>query len=224
MELTQVDSCQIYRPVAQQRRVRKSLCIGVGHKSRMGKNVVVDHLVKTFKDKLDVRSYAFADDLKVELYDFAHFQRLAFPSLALLSNLPGGQTLSATRLEKIAWFDANRKKLRTLAQLYGTEFRRAQDPFYWSSRLAEQIRKDEPDVALISDMRFANEARMCDITIQVMRNGFKLDPAVGKHVSETSLDLWPYTYTIKADDGDLATLKRRAAQLFEKICYESRLI
>jgi hypothetical protein len=48
-------------------------------------------------------------------------------------------------------------KQRVFLQWYGTEFRRSVNQDYWVNQVAEQIKEDQPDVALISDLRFMNE-------------------------------------------------------------------
>lgn len=105
-----------------------------------------------------------------------------------------------------------------LLQRVGLE-KRAGNPDFWVELLAWQIRDEAPQVALIPDVRFENEARFCDAAIKVTR----LVPTAGglvpyvatdrpaDHPSETALDTYTGWWTeIAAREGDLVKLRQDA--------------
>src|SRR6185437_6768439 len=48
-------------------------------------------------------------------------------------------------------------KQRALYQFWGSEYRRAQDPFYWIKKLQQHVEARNPRVVIIDDLRFPNE-------------------------------------------------------------------
>src|SRR6185437_11665955 len=100
----------------------------------------------------------------IELADWCRFLHLAFPAPAVIAGVPNGTSVIKTAEDKLKWCELNRKALRPLLQLFGTEFRRAEDKDYWLGRLRERIANERPHVALITDMRFPNETALCDVT------------------------------------------------------------
>jgi len=106
-------------------------------------------------------------------------------------------------------------KQRTLLQWWGTEFRRAQDPDYWVKKTMARISEENPEVALISDLRFPNEVEGIraagGYVVRVDRVGYVSD--VPEHVSEKALDgmsEMDWDYVIKAPDGGLQVLCEEA--------------
>jgi len=80
--------------------------------------------------------------------------------------------------------------VRQILQWYGTDYRRKQDPDYWTKRMQDQIRKT-PWCA-IDDVRFPNEAKLISklggivIAIEPFP-GWRAGPNAN-HLSETALD------------------------------------
>ncbi len=101
-----------------------------------------------------------------------------------------------------------------LLQWWGTEYRRAQDPDYWTKKLFESI-PSNLDIALITDVRFPNEAdgvrQRGGYNINVIRlrqDGtpyFSTDRR-GAHVSETALDGYNWDFRISNPEGHQALL------------------
>lgn len=76
---------------------------------------------------------------------------------------------------------------RQLLQLWGTEYRRAEDPDYWVSRAKEKISR-APGRVFVDDIRFESEARMVQelggVLVRIERPGIELLD----HASEVALD------------------------------------
>lgn len=114
--------------------------------------------------------------------------------------------------------DNNKYRFTPLLQNYGTEYARSQDADYWIKALDKKIQADLPKIAVITDVRFPNEAEYIKqnggYLIEVRRlnaDGSQFldtgrDP---NHPSETSLDNYEgYDFTIEVKDGDLANLRK----------------
>lgn len=201
------------------------LVIGFGHRAQNGKDTVVNHLVQKYaKSKLIVRRYAFADALKVEVFDWAQatgFLEVHFPDTFQCIGEPAIGGFYWNRpysvAEKLIWVEQSKARLRSVLQKWGTEFRRAQDLDYWVKKTKARIAEEQPHVALLSDMRFPNEAVICDVTVNVVRQGYSIGTG---HASETELDAWPYDHALTAAEGDLPGLKQQAEELFSRLLRE----
>jgi len=89
--------------------------------------------------------------------------------------------------------------VRRLLQWWGTEYRRSQDPDYWTKAWDRKIHQYDlatTDI-LVDDIRFANELETLKadggLIVKIERPGFN---GAGNHASETSLDNytdWDYT-------------------------------
>lgn len=213
--------------------MNKTLIVSFGHKAKRGKDSVVQHLIATYGGRFDIRRYAFADAMKIEV------------SNAIAEEvMQGASPLQAIReLEDWAGIphDENMAmndplcphgKSRTLLQFWGGDYRRrgmvagkqvnTPDEFYWVRKLRDRIRSEQPQVALISDLRYKNEAAMVksesqdNRTVRIDRQGFDLGLG-SDHTSETELDDYGYDYEILVADGDLDELKRDGVHVMELI-------
>lgn len=99
---------------------------------------------------------------------------------------------------------------RKLLQLWGTEYRRAADNFYWVKKLASRI--DElaaqgVDKVCISDVREHMEAawikrRDCGVVVKIVRPANPLENlGTNKHSSETQIDTIAHDFVIVNDRG-----------------------
>lgn len=116
-----------------------------------------------------------------------------------------------------------------LLQKVGVLFRDHVSPDFWLDVLRAQLEEEAPEVALIPDVRFLNEAQFCDTTIRVtrfvhapQRATAVLVPYVAQdrpadHPSETALDGYEFDYDITARDGDLARLEQEALAIYRDI-------
>lgn len=105
---------------------------------------------------------------------------------------------------------------REVLQLWGTEYRRAQDPEYWVKRAAEMVdacRFIGYPVCLITDVRFPNEAAWVESAggqvWRIERPG--IEP-VNSHCSERLLDDWRFALRIR-NDGSIEQLRKIARDL-----------
>lgn len=204
-----------------------SVVIGVGYKARHGKDSAVQAIIAARGADYDVRRYAFADELKIEVSDaicdagnianfFADWDAL-LPEWVVIETDPD-------MTDPLCPFG----KHRTLLQWYGTEYRRAQDAEYWVKRLAARITKEQPAVAIISDMRFFNEFDYVQNSLgyhaKVTRKGFVSD--VANHIGETMLDdVPPSAWDFHINVATVEELRRDAVAMFDEIAQkDSRVI
>ena len=96
-----------------------------------------------------------------------------------------------------------------LLQWWGTEYRRFQDPDYWVNKLCVSI-PSTLDVALITDVRFVNEAECIKnrggYNVKIERLAADGTPFVAPdrprdHVSEIALDDYKFDFYITTPDG-----------------------
>jgi hypothetical protein len=208
-----------------------TLIIGFGHKTKRGKDTAVQHIIENRGGKFDVRRYAFADALKREANAMAESVggMYALYNLLLLNRIEGAPPLIFADGRPVK-YDPNPPmddplsplgKQRELLQWWGTEFRRKRQPYYWIQKLAKTLDSEKPKIALISDMRFPNEAGWVEAkygtTVKCDRIGYKDIGDVAVHESETALDSWVFNYEIQVMDGDIEELKRGALQVFDMI-------
>lgn len=106
--------------------------------------------------------------------------------------------------------------VRRILQWWGTEYRRAQDPDYWTkawSRKIEQFDLQNTDV-LVDDVRFINELNTIrshgGLIVKIERPGFD---GANNHASETSLDDYADWSCVVVNDGTLAQFKQKIEEL-----------
>jgi hypothetical protein len=108
--------------------------------------------------------------------------------------------------------------VRRILQWWGTEYRRAQDPDYWTKAWERKVRHF--DLArthiLIDDVRFMNELAVIrelgGLIVKIERPGFA---AAGNHASETSLDHFADWDRVIVNDGSLEEFLARVARLVD---------
>jgi hypothetical protein len=178
--------------------------IGLGHKARQGKNYVADFM-KAEDNR--VKTYAFADELK--LYCKEHHDELV-PRWQLWHQT---KQLPTSKADPIYGYTP-------ILQWWGTEIARKENPDCWVQALDNRLSTDNPEVAVITDIRFPNEAEyikqkagyLCEV-VRLKSDGTQFvdtgrDP---NHPSETALNDYPYwDFTILCKDGDLKNLKRKS--------------
>ena len=113
-------------------------------------------------------------------------------------------------------------KFRTLLQFWGSEYRRGQNPRYWIERLEERIYRENPEVALISDVRYSNELSWIKSTM----NGYAVHvhrpegPTGTGHQSEKELAALPeqaWSATLYNHEEHFDWFKENAVRLFDEL-------
>lgn len=212
----------------------KTLVIGFGHEAKQGKDTLVNHLIEQFAGEelqpdgkwrrflpINMKRYAFADPLKVELFDYIQAATFFTLQEGIWVNDGPNVHKEYSYQEKLDFINLHKDKLRPYLQLWGTEYRRRQSEEYWVKQIALKIKEDNPRAALVSDMRFFNEANFVDVTVNVVREGFK-DEKSATHVSEQEGQRIDYDYRIQAQSVE--ELNARGEKLFERILKDRGLL
>lgn len=124
-----------------------------------------------------------------------------------------------------------REKDAPLLQVVGTDIFRKRDPDIWCRVLMDTIREQQPDLAIVTDVRFENEAAVLKTfgakLFKISRTHVSQDPTLNgtpwiagdrdpRHPSETALenyDGWDMAITV--EDGGIAKIQQVARGLFE---------
>lgn len=216
----------------------QSLIFGFGHRARHGKDTVASEIIKHFGSEFDIRRYAFGQELKHEV----NANALRSGGMRNLFNeglrLPGCGYMQTNEniiaLPDWVQYDPDAPmddpdcplgKQRTLLQFWGTEFRRNVDQNYWVDKLAKHIEKDNPQIALVTDLRFPNEiawVREYGDVIKVHRTGY--DSGVLPHASEVALaHLQDHEWdAVIYNDAGLEELSKQALYVFEELMEKVR--
>lgn len=202
------------------------LIVGFGHKARQGKNTAAVGMLSAAPLECHARIYAYADALRAEVKGAIK----GAGSLELLvrrgcvgpykNHVPDACPRECTPLAP--WVKVENGKPRTLLQWWGTDYRRAQDQDYWVKRLQETLDRDNPEIALVTDVRFPNEAdaikKLGGYLVKVTRTT-KPDVTVPAHPSENALDGYKgWDFHIKADT--IRDCHLQAAAIYHKIAGE----
>ena len=177
--------------------------------------------------KYDGIKVAFADALKLEVYEALlddlppearDMDRSAYLDLVkAIGAAPKPRLCLPEADEKIAWINANKLSLRSVLQIWGTEFRRAANQNYWIDQVAIKVKDllHSGEVCIVvDDMRFRNEAAALKTigftTIKLLVHDLLRDKrsvnrdgaAIPKesHQSETELDSMKTDYIISNEE------------------------
>lgn len=178
--------------------------IGLSAKMGCGKTTLGDMML----ERINGERVAFGDLLKHECAEY-----FGFP-VELCYSQEGKETPIRVTNWPIPWGRAIKSvTVRKLLQWYGTDYRRKQDPEYWTHAMRMKLERismhhvDDDYTVLIDDVRFPNEAQVC-IDYGVV---YRLEPFDGwtagehaGHVSETALDDYQhFTAVFKPEFGKL---------------------
>ncbi len=115
--------------------------------------------------------------------------------------------------------------VRRILQWWGTEYRRTEDPDYWTRAWATLVESLDLSTIhiLIDDVRFMNELSTvrCEggIVIKIERPGFN---GAGNHASETSLDDYTDWHSVISNNGTLDNFKRQITKLTAELLVADR--
>ena len=146
---------------------------------------------------VDVESL-FSNELGsfVKLYSFAHkLKQLCVDVLGLDKELVFGNDQQKNTKTHIKWDSiksSTKNKgfmtVREVLQYVGTDMFRGLDPTIWVSACLNQIKKDQPELALVSDVRFENEVKSIQdeegFVVGLTRSPFK--KSLDNHISEVA--------------------------------------
>ena len=106
--------------------------------------------------------------------------------------------------------------IRRLLQWWGTEYRRAQDPDYWTKAWDKKLREYDLSTVhvLVDDVRFLNELEIIKenggVFARIERPGFN---GANDHSSENALDNYENWDILIRNDGDLEHFRRQVEEL-----------
>jgi hypothetical protein len=109
--------------------------------------------------------------------------------------------------------------IRRILQWWGTEYRRAQDPDYWTKAWGRKVEQFDPTRIniLVDDVRFVNELAVIKahggLMIKIERPGFT---GANNHSSETSLDGFTTWDAVVVNDGTLVDFKRKIDRITKR--------
>ena len=187
------------------------ILLGLTGRARSGKGVVARAIQDDCKGRLDCKIYEISD------YVLADMNRLG--------KLPGK---TRSMLDK--------EDLSLLVQ-HG-HWMRSRDEFYWLDYVTEDIDKDKPDVAILPNIRFRNEAEFIWSSYQsiprwesgkiirvrsLLRDGLDYispdrDPNDSMEYENLSIDA---DYFLSVKRGQTTLLKKQAVTLFDYIIHEA---
>ena len=105
--------------------------------------------------------------------------------------------------------------VRRILQWWGTEYRRAQDPDYWTKAWEKKLREYDPTQThiIVDDVRFVNELEVIKNNggrfVRILRPGFN---GANNHSSENSLDDYDAWDLVIDNDGSLEAFLRRVKE------------
>src|SRR6266478_704889 len=175
------------------------LLLGFGSKARQGKDTAGEAVLNYYQQKRDL---ALRHGLRV------------IPSVGLYK-------FAAALYQEAREFHGMTDKDAALLQRVGTE-RRAEDPEYWVKRCFATVAHEAPHIAIITDVRYLNEAAAIKAqggyVIRVTRlnqdgTQYIADDRPANHPSETELDDYNFDYDIVAKTGQAAWVAQQAITL-----------
>lgn len=194
------------------------ILIGVGSRARQGKDFVAKYMKEAIPE---IQLFSFANELKQ--YCKENHEEL----------VPQWQLAKQTKQLPIAKDDPV-YGYTAILQWFGSEVMRKKSPDHWVHVIADKIEFDKPEIAIITDVRFPNEAAWVKnhdgYLIEVIRqneDGTRYyDPNRDKnHISETALDEYVgWDFHLLCKSGHLDSLKSKALGILQIIINQQRSV
>lgn len=207
----------------------ESLIFAFGHRAQHGKDTVAEEVIKRRSGSgpgwYQMKHMAFAHALKQEVNDMAE-RSGGMRNLFLRLDLPEWVTYDSDPDMSDPYSPLG--KQRKLLQWYGA-YRREQDEDYWVKRVAARIEKEQPEVCIITDLRYPNEMAF----VQEYGDAIKVErvnsdgtlyiaPGVIPHPSEEALADSKDWDAVLTNDGTLEDLKDAGVKLFDMLMERAR--
>ena len=181
-----------------------------------------------------VKLYSFADSLKwmcTELFEIPYAsvwgtddQKNKLQEHLLWENMPGVTTnpdlLSMGAVDMgcktfgVEYHAAGPMTAREFMQFLGTEIGRKMFEPIWINATLKKIKREQPELAIIADVRFPDEGRAIDdaggIVTRLTRVMFPEDT----HPSETAMDNYPFNYVLDNADEALTNFIVKVRQFY----------
>ena len=181
------------------------IIVGFGSKARQGKDSAAEAVV-------------------------LHFQRKAHREKEYYGEVKATPTARIYKFAEALYEECRRdygmqEKDAPLLQRVGSE-RRAQDPEYWIKKAFEKIKAEKVGIAILTDVRYKNEARYVKeqggMLINVSRlnvdgSPFIADDRPADHPSEIDLDEHNWDFYIRAHSGQQVLVGELAITIVEHI-------
>jgi hypothetical protein len=188
-----------------------SVRIALSGRAGAGKNTVADIITRL----TGAAQYSFAEALRKEVAAVTLGEQ-PIPADLIRRSL-SSKTLArlvlnlwhCQRRKMDPWAKPTHPSMRTVLQLWGTDYRRAEDPDYWV-----RMMKVTGDKAVITDRRFENESLPGFTNVYVWRSEFEAERP--KHVSERLIK--PAScHAIISNDGTLDELEAKVKALLKRL-------
>lgn len=178
-----------------------------------------------------VKLYSFADSLKwmcTELFEIPYAsvwgtddEKNKLQEHLLWENMPGVTTEKtpqdpvteevAGRLGKyyekvlsgVVYHEPGPMTSREFMQFLGTEIGRKMFEPIWINATLKKIKREQPELAIIADVRFPNEGRAIDDADGLVARLTRIMFPEDTHPSETAMDNYPFNYVLDNEDEPL---------------------
>ncbi|MFQ3578924.1 MAG: hypothetical protein SNJ71_02130 [Bacteroidales bacterium] len=191
------------------------MILGLMGKANSGKDTAYSFISNYCRD-YKVISYSFASFLKNFCSDVFGINIENFSNHETKSQLSSLSFNCLPQFRDQKYRNLCEKKMTNREVLqYTADFLKTISPNIFCDIVFRKILNDKPDIAVITDVRFLNEAqRIFDyggLVLKIIRNSNNLDT----HISENEIDICPYTSVIY-NNGSLGQFKSSIVYFLEE--------